>query len=78
MAIVLLYIFGSWLHFKPLRIRRFTLEYPRLSVVAQQLIVGPLELIGAAAIIYFTLACQRETPASLSFLAYSWFHFPRP
>jgi hypothetical protein len=55
LAVVLLYVFGSWLHFKPLRIRRFTLEYPRLSVVAQQLIVGPLELIGAAAIIYFTL-----------------------
>jgi glycosyltransferase 2 family protein len=55
LAIVLLYVFFSWLHFRPLRIRRFTLEYPRLSVVAQQLIVGPLELIGAAAIIYFTL-----------------------
>jgi glycosyltransferase 2 family protein len=55
LAIVLLYAFFSWLHFKPLRIRRFILEYPRLSVVAQQLIVGPLELIGAAAIIYFTL-----------------------
>ncbi|MDR6632919.1 uncharacterized membrane protein YbhN (UPF0104 family) [Phyllobacterium sp. 1468] len=55
LAIVLLYVFGSWLHFRPLRIRRFTLEYPRLPVVAQQLIVGPLELIGAAAIIYFTL-----------------------
>ncbi len=55
LAIVLLYVFGSWLHFKPLRIRHFTLEYPRLTVVAQQLIVGPLELIGAAAIIYFTL-----------------------
>jgi uncharacterized membrane protein YbhN (UPF0104 family) len=55
LAIVLLYVFGSWLHFRPLRIRRFILEYPRLSVVAQQLIVGPLELIGAAAIIYFTL-----------------------
>ncbi|PSH65942.1 lysylphosphatidylglycerol synthase domain-containing protein [Phyllobacterium sophorae] len=55
LAVVSLYVFGSWLHFKPLRIRRFTLEYPRLSVVAQQLVVGPLELIGAAAIIYFTL-----------------------
>ncbi|PSH69855.1 hypothetical protein CU102_06250 [Phyllobacterium brassicacearum] len=55
LMIVLLYIFGSWLHFRPLRVRRFTLEYPRLSVVAQQLIVGPLELVGAAAIIYFTL-----------------------
>jgi glycosyltransferase 2 family protein len=55
LALILLYVFGSWLHFKPLRIRQFTLEYPRLTVVAQQLIVGPLELIGAAAIIYFTL-----------------------
>lgn len=55
LALVLLYVFGNWLRFKPLRIRRFTLEYPRLAVVAQQLIVGPLELIGAAAIIYFTL-----------------------
>ncbi|MRG56955.1 hypothetical protein SAMN05428967_0752 [Phyllobacterium sp. YR620] len=58
LAIVLLYVFGSWLQFKPLRIRQFTLEYPRLSVVAQQLIVGPLELIGAAAIIYFTLPAE--------------------
>ncbi|MEK1887618.1 MAG: lysylphosphatidylglycerol synthase domain-containing protein [Phyllobacterium sp.] len=58
LAIVLLYVFGSWLHFKPLRIRQFTLEYPRLSVVAQQLVVGPLELIGAAAIIYFTLPAE--------------------
>lgn len=55
LVLILLYVFGSWLHFKPLRIRQFTLEYPRLPVVAQQLIVGPLELIGAAAIIYFTL-----------------------
>ncbi|MHC1548534.1 lysylphosphatidylglycerol synthase domain-containing protein [Phyllobacterium sp. K27] len=55
LTLILLYTFGSWLHFKPLRIRQFTLEYPRLTVVAQQLIVGPLELIGAAAIIYFTL-----------------------
>ena len=55
LAFVLLYVFGSWLQLRPLRIRKFTLEYPRLTVVAQQLIVGPLELIGAAAIIYFTL-----------------------
>jgi hypothetical protein len=55
LVLVLLYVFGSWLQFKPLRIRSFTLEYPRLSVVAQQLLVGPVELIGAAAIIYFTL-----------------------
>ncbi len=55
LASVLLYIFGSWLRLRPLKIGSFRLEYPRLSVVAQQLIVAPLELIGAAGIIYFAL-----------------------
>lgn len=55
MALVILYIFGSWLQLRPLKIGKFRLEYPRLSVVAQQLIVAPLELIGAAGIIYFAL-----------------------
>ena len=67
LVIVLLYVFGSWLHFKPLRVRRFTLEYPRLSVVAQQLVVGPLELVGAAAIIYFTLPVE-DNPGFLVIL----------
>ncbi|MBK3746062.1 UPF0104 family protein, partial [Paraburkholderia aspalathi] len=55
MAFVLLYIFGSWLQLRPLQIGKFRLEYPRLTVVVQQLIVAPLELIGAAGIIYFAL-----------------------
>ncbi len=55
LATVLLYIFCSWLGLRPLQIGKFRLEYPRLSVVAQQLLVGPLELIGAAGIIYFAL-----------------------
>ncbi|MBN9044706.1 MAG: UPF0104 family protein [Rhizobiales bacterium] len=55
LALVLLYVFGSWLHLRPLQIGKFRLEYPRLRVVAQQLIVAPLELIGAAGIIYFAL-----------------------
>lgn len=55
LGFVLLYLFGSWLGLRPLRIGTFRLEYPRLSVVVHQLIVGPLELLGAAAIIYFAL-----------------------
>lgn len=55
LAFTLLYIFGSWLQLKPLQIGKFRLEYPRLTVVSQQLIVAPLELVGAAGIIYFAL-----------------------
>jgi len=55
LALVLLYVFGSWLHFKPMTIGKFHLTYPRLNIVAQQLIIGPLELLGAAGIIYAVL-----------------------
>ncbi len=55
LAFVLVYVFGSWLRLRPLKIGSFRLEYPRMSVVVQQLIVAPLELIGAAGIIYFAL-----------------------
>lgn len=55
LAFISLYIFGSWLQLKPLQISKFRLEYPRLNVVWQQLIVAPLELVGAAGIIYFAL-----------------------
>ncbi len=52
---VVAYIFGSWLHLRPLRIGSFQLHYPRLPIVARQLIIGPLELFAAGAIIYFAL-----------------------
>jgi len=55
LALVALYVFGSWLHFKPMKIGKFHLTYPRLNIVAQQLIIGPLELLGAAGIIYAVL-----------------------
>lgn len=55
LAVVLLYVFGSWWRFQPLRIGNFELRYPRLPIVAYQVVIGPLELIGAAAIIYFAL-----------------------
>ncbi|MBX3661048.1 MAG: UPF0104 family protein [Burkholderiales bacterium] len=50
-----LYIVGSWRGFKPLRIRSLYVFYPRLPIVARQLIAAPLEIIAAAGIIYFAL-----------------------
>ena len=51
----LLYGLGSWLGLKPVTIRGFTLEYPGRHVVIRQFIAAPLELLGAAGIIYFAL-----------------------
>lgn len=55
LMLVALYVLGSALHFKPLRLGSFQVYYPRLPIVGRQLLVAPLELIGAAAIIYFVL-----------------------
>lgn len=55
LAFCALYTLGSWLHFKPLRFGTFELVYPRLPVVARQYLAAPLELMGAAGIIYFAL-----------------------
>jgi glycosyltransferase 2 family protein len=50
-----LYTVGSWMHLRPLRLGNFELVYPRIPVVMRQYIAAPLELIGAAGIIYFAL-----------------------
>lgn len=55
LSLVALYVLGSSLRLKSLRLRKVRLQYPRLPIVIRQLIIGPLELIGAAAIIYFAL-----------------------
>jgi uncharacterized membrane protein YbhN (UPF0104 family) len=55
LMLVALYVFGSWLGLKPLRIAGFELYYPKLPIVARQLVIGPVELIGAVGIIYFVL-----------------------
>ncbi len=52
---VIAYVFCSWLNLRPLRIGSLQIHYPRLPIVARQLIVGPLELFAAGAIIYFAL-----------------------
>lgn len=50
-----LYAAGSALCLPPLRIGSFTVVYPRPNIMVRQLIAGPLELIGAAGIIYCAL-----------------------
>lgn len=49
------YVFGAWRHLPPLKIGSFELVYPRVPVVARQIVAAPMELIGAAGIIYFVL-----------------------
>lgn len=67
LLLVAAYVFGSWLHLKPLKIGRFELQYPELPIVARQLIIGPLEIMAAAAIIYFALPGV-ENPGYLTVL----------
>ena len=55
LAFVALYIAGSLMHLRPFRFGRFEVEYPRPEIMARQLFAAPLELIGAAGIIYFAL-----------------------
>ncbi len=55
LLLVALYVLGSWRQFKPWTWRKFHVEYPRLGIVARQLLAGPLEVLCAAAIIYFAL-----------------------
>ncbi|MFT0892403.1 lysylphosphatidylglycerol synthase domain-containing protein [Pseudochelatococcus sp. G4_1912] len=55
LALVALYMLGSWREFKPLKIGKFAVYYPRLPIATRQLFAAPLELLGAAAIIYFAL-----------------------
>jgi uncharacterized membrane protein YbhN (UPF0104 family) len=57
-GVVALYAGGSMLRLPPLRIRSFALSYPRPAVVLRQLIVGPLEIIGAASIVFVTLPVE--------------------
>jgi len=54
----LLYTVGAWRQFRPMVIGGFTLVYPRLPIVFRQYLAAPLELMGAAGIIYFALPEQ--------------------
>jgi len=55
LALVGLYVVISFLRPRSIKIGSTQLTYPSPRVVLSQLIIGPLELIGAAGIIYFAL-----------------------
>lgn len=55
LALIGLYLLGSCVGFRPINTRWFRLEYPKPSLAVRQLLIAPVELIGAAAIIYFAL-----------------------
>ncbi len=55
LALIALYVIGSLVGFRPLKTRWFRLEYPKPSLALRQLLIAPVELIAAAAIIYFAL-----------------------
>ena len=52
---LVLYLLGSLLRFRPFMVRGFEVVYPRPRIAARQMLAAPLELIGAAGIIYFAL-----------------------
>ena len=58
LSLVMLYVLGSWRQFQPWQWGKLHVEYPRLGIVARQLLAGPLELACAAAIIYFALPSE--------------------
>ncbi|WP_336485524.1 lysylphosphatidylglycerol synthase domain-containing protein [Methylobacterium nigriterrae] len=68
LGFVALYVAGSVLHLKPLHIRSFKLEYPRPQIMGRQLLAAPLELLGAAGIIYFALP-EAMNPGFITVLA---------
>ncbi|MCJ8519211.1 uncharacterized membrane protein YbhN (UPF0104 family) [Pseudorhizobium tarimense] len=55
LALIALYVAASFLRLRPITIGSTQLTYPTPRVVLSQLVIGPLELIGAAGIIYFAL-----------------------
>lgn len=55
LAFVALYQIGALLHFRPLKIGSFQIAYPKPGIAFRQLFAAPIEIIGAAAIIYFAL-----------------------
>jgi uncharacterized membrane protein YbhN (UPF0104 family) len=67
LTLVALYVYGAWRQMKPWSRGKLHLEYPRLQIVKRQLIAAPLELLCAAAIIYFALP-EANNPGYLTIL----------
>ena len=68
LALIALYVIGSLLRLRPINIGPFHVEYPQPNVTARQLIAAPMELLGAAGIIYFALP-EAGNPGMMAVLA---------
>lgn len=55
LGIIAIYVIGSIYRFRSLTIKGVRLEYPRPAIAARQMLAAPIELLGAAGIIYFSL-----------------------
>ncbi|MGE7369917.1 lysylphosphatidylglycerol synthase domain-containing protein [Neorhizobium sp. NPDC001467] len=55
LALIGLYVVASFMKLKPLKLGSINIFYPAPKVVLPQLLLAPVELIGAAGIIYFAL-----------------------
>ncbi len=55
LAFVAFYVIGSLFHFRPFIVGGFKIYYPRPPIVVAQFMVAPIEVLAAAAIIYFAL-----------------------
>ncbi len=55
LGLIALYVAASFLKLRPLRLGAVSIFYPAPRVVLPQLVIAPVELIGAAGIIYFAL-----------------------
>lgn len=52
---IVLYVVASFMKLKPLKLGSIRIFYPSPKIVFPQLLIAPIELIGAAGIIYFAL-----------------------
>lgn len=55
LGLVAIYFAGSFLGVRSLNLGRLHLSYPRPPIAIGQILIGPIELVGAAAVIYFAL-----------------------
>ena len=65
---VIAYVTGSIIRLPAFAIGRFRVDYPRPAITARQLLAAPLELFGAAGILYFALP-EAGNPGYLVVLA---------
>jgi glycosyltransferase 2 family protein len=59
---IVLYVIGSLFGFRPFKLGKFKLEYPRFPIVLRQLTIGPAEIVFAATIFYFALPDVSANP----------------